>query len=113
MTQGFIENDDAEITVDDIDPSSFTIHVQNGAGIDGAGAFVSGILSQNGFNVINTDNANTTAYPDTLIIYDADNMKDNAQAIKTTINNGRLVQSSGRYTMDSDILVIIGADLKI
>ena len=102
-----------DITYKDINPSSFTIVIQNGAGIDGAGAMLSEKLKNMGFNVIDTTNADSTIYQETLIIYGEESMRQNAIAIKNSLNNGRLVAGNGLYNMKSDILIIIGADLKI
>ena len=66
-----------------------------------------------GYDVTGSINADTNIYQDTLIIYSGDNMKSNAQAVKNSINNGRLVNGNGLYNMTTDILIIIGADLKI
>lgn len=102
-----------DITYEDIDPGSFTIVIQNGAGVDGAGAMLADKLKSMGFNVIETTNADSNVYKETLIIYGDDSMRLNAIAIKNSLNNGRIVEGAGLYNMKSDILIIIGADLKI
>lgn len=102
-----------DITYKDIDPSSFTIIIENGAGIDGAASMLSEKLKNMGFNVIDSHNAESSIYKETLIIYGDEKMRTNAVAIKNSINNGRLVEANGLYNMKSDILIIIGADLKI
>ena len=102
-----------DITYKDIDPSSFTIIIENGAGIDGAASMLSDKLKNMGFNVIDSHNADSSVYKETLVIYDDDSMRKNAIAIKNSINNGRIVAGNGLYNMHSDILIIIGADLKI
>ncbi len=104
------END---ITYEDIDPGSFTIVIQNGAGVDGAGAMLADKLRSMGFNVIDTSNADTNVYKETLVIFGDESMRTNAIAVRNSINNGRLVAGNGLYNMKSDILIIIGADLKI
>lgn len=102
-----------DLTYKDIDPSSFTIIIENGAGIDGAASSLADKLKGMGFNVIDSHNADSNIYKETLIIYGDASMKTNAIAIKNSINNGRVVNGEGLYNMKSDILIIIGADLKI
>lgn len=113
ISYGMLPTSEADITFEDIDPGSFTIVIQNGAGVDGAGAMLEGKLKSMGFNVIETTNADSNIYQETLIIYGDESMKQNAIAIKNSLNNGRTVDGKGLYNMKSDILIIIGADLKI
>lgn len=113
ISYGKVPSTNADLTINDINPGSFTIIIQNGAGIAGAGAMLAEQLKSKGFNVIETSNAESNIYEETLIIYKGEPMKTNAQVIKNTINNGRLVNGDGLYTMNSDILIIIGGDLKI
>lgn len=108
-----IPTSEDEITYKDIDPGSFTIIIENGAGIDGAASMLSDKLKGMGFNVIDSHNADSNVYKETLIIYGDQSMKQNAIAIMNSINNGRIVNGEGLYNMTSDILIIIGADLKI
>lgn len=113
ISYGNLPNNDSDLTVKDINPSSFTIKIQNGAGISGAGAMLEKQLKDLGFNVVSVSNAENNVYEDTLIIYNGDSMKKNAEVVKNSINNGRLVNGDGIYNMDCDVLIIIGSDLKI
>ncbi len=113
LTLGQINTQNKEATISDIVPSSFSISIQNGAGVTGAASIIAQNLTNLGYNVKKTGNAESNVYKETLIIYDNESMKNNAQAVKNSLNNGRLVQSSGRYTLSSDVLIIIGSDFKI
>lgn len=113
MDQGSLPSTDDDITINDIDASSFSILIQNGAGIDGAGAMLSGKLTNLGFKVSGTENADTNVYQETLIIYNGDDFEKDAYAVRNTINNGRIVDGQGLYNMKSEIMIIIGADLKV
>ena len=113
ISYGLLPKSESEINFEDIDPGSFTIVIQNGAGVEGAGAMLADKLRSMGFNVIDTTNADTNLYKETLVIYGDESMRTNAIAVKNSINNGRLVEGNGLYNMKSDILIIIGADLKI
>lgn len=70
-------------------------------------------LKSMGYNVVKSDNAEMNTYQETLIVYNGDKQKDNAEAVKNSLNNGRLVNGTGLYQMTTDILVIIGGDYKI
>lgn len=113
LSYGMLPVTDDEKTINDVDPSSFTIFIQNGAGIDGAGSMLADKLTSQGYNVTGKGNAESNIYQETLIIYKDESMKGNAQAVKNSINNGRLVNGNGLYNMTTDVLIIIGADLKI
>ena len=113
ISYGMLPKSENDITYEDIDPGSFTIVIQNGAGVDGAGAMLADKLRSMGFNVIDTSNADTNVYKETLVIFGDESMRTNAIAVRNSINNGRLVAGNGLYNMKSDILIIIGADLKI
>lgn len=113
ITYGIVPTSSTEYTIADIDPSSFTILVQNGAGITGAASTLADNLKNMGFNVIGSQNAESNIYVETLIIYNGESMKKNAQVVCNLINNGRLVDGDGLYNMTSDILIIIGYDFKI
>lgn len=113
ISYGMLPKSETEINFEDIDPGSFTIVIQNGAGVEGAGSNLADKLKSMGFNVVDTSNADTNLYKETLVIYGDESMRTNALAVRNSINNGRLVEGNGLYNMKSDILIIIGADLKI
>lgn len=113
FSYGLLPTKEDDTTYKDINPSSFTVFIQNGAGIDGAASMLSEKLSSFGFNVIGSQNADTNLYKETLIIYNDEKLRESAFAIKNSINNGRVINGNGLYNMNSDILIIIGADLKI
>lgn len=104
---------DAEgIDTSSVDPASFTVEVQNGANIDGAATATSSVLSSNGFNVVKTGNAEQSVYTETLVVYQDDAYKADAQAVVDAMGFGRVVNGMGYYTTDADVLVVIGSDYK-
>lgn len=113
ISYGELPVEQSEKTINDIDAGSFTIYVRNGSGIDGAAAMVTDKLKSLGYNVVNTDNAEMSSYEETLIIYKKADLKGNAEAVKNSLNNGRLVNGDGLYDMKTDVMVIIGGDYKI
>ena len=113
ISYGSIPATDDDITVQDVEPSKVSVVVQNGAGIDGAGAMLSEKISNLGFNVIGVENADSKNYEETLVIYNGEEHEKEAHALKNSLRNGRCVNGKGLYNMKSDILIIIGLDLKI
>lgn len=113
MSYGMFPAENTEKTINDIDPKSFTLFVRNGSGVDGAAAMIATNLTNAGYNVKGTDNAETNVYTETLIIYKNKDYKGDAEAVKNSINNGRTVNGDGLYNMETDVLIIIGDDYKI
>ena len=94
------------------DPSSFSITVRNGGGITGAAASMQQTLESKGFNVAETGNTDTSVYNETLVIYNSSDQEAAAQTVLNAMGVGRLVQNSGSYTFNTDVLVILGKDWK-
>lgn len=94
------------------DPGSFSVTVRNGGGITGAAAAMQSTLSSKGFNVAETGNTDTSMYNETLVIYNASDEEAAAQTVLNAMGVGRLVQNSGSYTFNTDVLVILGKDWK-
>ena len=113
MSYGNIPTNDSSITIDDVDTAGITVEVQNGAGVSGAASSVANKLTEFGYNVTSVGNAESNIYKETLIIYNGESFRNQALAIKNTLNNGRCVDGSNLYNMKSDILFIIGGDLTI
>lgn len=113
MSYGTLPGNESNKTLKDVDTSSFTIQIQNGSGVDGSGAMLADKLKNEGCTITETGNADSNNYNDTLIIYKGEKFKEAAQAIKGSINNGRIVNGEGLYDMKTDILIIIGKDFKI
>ena len=94
------------------DPGSFSVTVRNGGGITGAAAAMQSTLTSKGFNVAETGNTDTSVYNETLVIYNASDEEAAAQTVLNAMGMGRLVQNSGSYTFNTDVLVILGKDWK-
>ncbi|MBO4364670.1 MAG: LCP family protein [Eggerthellaceae bacterium] len=95
-----------------LDPSSFTIEVRNGAGIDGGATQVQNQLNSAGFRVTVTGNADSYVYDETLVVYKDEAMIPAAEQVVDALSVGRIVDASIYYEFDTDILVIIGKDWK-
>ena len=90
--------------------SGVKIAVRNGAGINGVAADAAGKLSDKGA-ITDTGNADDSKYKNTLIIYNDDSDKAQAQAIADALGVGQLKKNTGgTYSFTTDFLVVIGAD---
>ncbi len=91
------------------DLSGLSISVKNGNGVSGSADAAATKLTKQGATC-ETGNADNSAYPSTLVIYDSDDMKDKAQEVADTLGVGTLKKNSGTYKHTGDILVVVGAD---
>ena len=94
------------------DAGSFDITVRNGGGITGAAASMQSLLASKGFNVTETGNTDTSVYSETLVIYTSRDNQAAAQTVLNAMGVGRLVQNTGSYSFDTEVLVILGKDWK-
>jgi LCP family protein required for cell wall assembly len=95
-----------------LDPSTFTIEVRNGAGIEGGASQVQSQLASDGFKVTATGNADNYVYDETLVAYKDEAMIPAAEQVIASLGVGRSVDASIYYEFDTDILVVIGKDWK-
>lgn len=95
-----------------VDPASFSITVRNGSGLTGGAQRVTEILSEQGFRVEGTGNADSYVYDETLVVYHDSAFRPAALAVADALGAGRAVASNGFYTFDTDVLVVFGADWK-
>ena len=99
--------------IENVDPSSFTICVKNGSGVAGGAGKLADILTNAGFNVVETGNAEEFVYDETLIIYGDTSMYAAAQAVQRALGSGRVITAGSFYALDTDVLVILGSDWKV
>lgn len=95
-----------------VDPASFSVIIRNGSGITGAAASMQASLEALNFTIKETGNTDTSAYNETLVIYTESAHKAQAQTVLDAMGLGRLVQNTGAYSYDADVLVIVGKDWK-
>ncbi len=100
------------VTTGKVDRGSFTVEVRNGAAITGGAAQLSELLKADGFNVTKTGNADVSNYAETLVVYDGDAHKAQAEEIVSALGVGRTVVGLGYYTYEADVLVVLGKDWK-
>ena len=86
-----------------------SIAVRNGNGVAGAGLEASTRLEELGYTV-QSGNADSFDYAQTLVIYDNDRKKKQAEAIAQELGVGTAMLNDGNYIYDGDFLVVLGAD---
>lgn len=94
------------------DAGSFDVTIRNGGGITGAASSMSEALSAKGFNIADTGNTDTSVYSETLVIYNSSDEQAAAQTVLNAMGVGRLVENTGSYSFNTDVLVILGKDWK-
>lgn len=86
------------------------VAVRNGSGINGCAADAASKLSALGA-VTDTGNADDSKYKTTLVIYNDDSDKAQAQAIADALGVGQIKKNTGGvYAFTTDYLVVVGAD---
>ena len=90
------------------EPAS-TVVVKNGSGVMGVAASAGDILAKIGYDV-ETGNADSYDYAQTLIIYRDANQAVKAKSIAVALGAGVPFHNDGTYTFFCDYLVVIGAD---
>ena len=108
----FKAGEDMDISVDTsgVDKSSVSIIVLNGAGTDGYSAQAAEILTNAGYTIQETGNAESFVYDETLVIYRDEEDKTAAEAIVQALGTGRTVSAGVYYSLTTDIQVVVGKD---
>lgn len=88
---------------------STSIRVRNGSGVDGVCDLAMKKLQAMGYERINTGNADSFDYQDTIIIYKKDNQLSEVEAIARELG-GTVVKDDGTYLFESNFLIVIGSD---
>ena len=91
-----------------VEPSSVTVTVRNGAGIEGCAKAAAGILEGLGYKIAGVGNANQFVYDRTLVVYK--DKADAAEQIAGELPTADAVESRGMYEFSTDILVVVGKD---
>ena len=70
------------------------------------------ILTDAGFTVAETGNADSYVYTETLVIYLDPEYKQACEAVVQALGIGRVVNGLNGYTFDTEVLVVLGSDWK-
>lgn len=87
-----------------------SVSVKNGTQITGAATRAVDMIKAAGFTNVTAGNANSLSYPNTLVVYNDDTLKDEADQIVTALGQGTAVKNDGDYVFSTKFLVIIGDD---
>lgn len=94
---------------DDLGTHSGLVTVRNGSTHEGAAAAAGEALREMGFQT-DVDNADSTDYPQTLVVYRESSQASEAQQIADVLKCDAPQRNDGSYAFDGDYLVVIGAD---
>lgn len=112
LVSAFIDGrsfDSTETVVASAEPSSISVTIRNGAGINGCASGASSVLDPLGYDVGEVGNANQFVYDETLVVYDGDN-EALANQVAADLPIAKVVASRGMYAFETDILVVVGKD---
>lgn len=101
----------AAASAQSVDPTTVSIAVRNGAGVEGVATQAADRLTAARYNIVEKGNANQFVYDETLIVY-RDGGEAKAAAVVEALGMGKPVPSRGMYSFESDILVVVGKDWK-
>lgn len=88
------------------------VEVQNGSGVSGVAATAASTLTNKGYDVTNTLDADSYNYSKTLVIYDKGTDESVAKSIAKLLGCGIPTVNDGSYTYEGSYLVIVGKDYK-
>ena len=91
------------------EPKTGFVAIRNGNGIEGAANEAAEKLEDVGYT-IETGNADSFDYTQTIVIYNYANQANEAKEIATTIGVGKAQLNDGTYSFSGDFLVVLGAD---
>ncbi len=106
---GQFDGRDSSLNADGSPRRSGLVTVRNGNGINGAGDEASRVIQAMGYQV-DSGNADSFDYPQTLVIYGASAQAELAQELQGKLGCGTLVLNDGTFAFDGDFLVVLGAD---
>ena len=104
------QNMDTSVDTSGVNKSSVSIVVLNGAGADGYSAQAAQILTNAGYTIKDTGNAESFVYDETLVIYRSDDDKLAAEAIVQDLGTGRAVAAGVYYNLSTNNQVVVGKD---
>lgn len=85
------------------------VAVRNGTDKEGLASSASSKIYALGFTT-DIGNANTQDYTTTVIVYNNDNQKTAAEAIRDALGCGNVIKNNDEYVFNTDFLVVVGTD---
>lgn len=86
-----------------------TVSIRNGNGISGAGLDAAERIQSLGYS-IDTSNADSFDYEETVVVYNDSSDAEYAQALVDALGVGKAVLNQNEYLFQSDFLIVLGAD---
>lgn len=87
-----------------------SVAVRNGTETSGIASKAVDKLKTFGYTNLSSGNANSTDYAETIVLYDEDTYKTDAEIIAAQIGVGKVQKNDGSYLMSSNVMVVLGAD---
>lgn len=112
LVSAFVEErsfDDTQTAVVRVEPSTISVTIRNGAGINGCAAGAASVLEPLGYTIGEIGNANQFVYGETLVVYKDDNVSL-ANQVAEELPVAKVISSRGMYVFSSDVLVVVGKD---
>lgn len=91
-----------------IQPSTITVTIRNGAGIEGSATATADILRAHGYAIGEVGNANQFVYEETLVVYKTDRAA--AVQVASDLPKARVVEGRGMYAFSTEVLIVVGKD---
>ena len=95
-------------TTPGLNPADVSVDVLNGNGFDASASKAAAAMTQSGFKVVHSGDADTYNYKQTVVKY-APGRQDKATLVKDSLAAGAIVQQDGTL-VTSDVALIVGAD---
>lgn len=109
---GYLSNENGDLSGGGTSNLRFgTVALRNGNGITGACAEASERIKPLGYT-LDSDNADSFNYEQTLVIYEKGGKAERAQEIVDALGVGKAMVNDGSYVFYADFLVVLGADWK-
>ncbi len=87
-----------------------SIAVRNGTETTGVASTAVEKLKAFGYTNVSSGNANSTDYTTTLVVYDNDTYKRDAEIIVSQLGCGQATKNDGTYTSSGNVMVVLGTD---
>ena len=110
LSKEYIADSAMEAAPASTQPSDSVVVVRNGSGIEGVASEAATVLGNQGYNISDVGNADSSDYDTTIVVYNNDNQFREARAIAESLHIGLAVKNDGLYYFEGDFLVVVGQD---
>jgi LCP family protein required for cell wall assembly len=97
-----------------VDPSSFSLEVENGTGAYNLAQKTAGELSQLGFNVVSTANApNPQSILETTVYYSSSKYRPDAEKVLDSIAGTAIMAEDEKMTPNANVTIVVGNQIEV